>query len=135
MNIEWKVGSFYKSRDGQKWECLKTDLDSIFTIILTDEKTVIRVMINGKFYPIPMESQYDIISEWIEEPIIDWDAMPKWIDWVAMDESGKWYCYENEPIKSITCWNKNTGLFHKIPQEYEPKNAPTDWKNCKFKRP
>ncbi|MBU3661196.1 MAG: hypothetical protein FGM14_15090 [Flavobacteriales bacterium] len=134
MNIEWKVGSFYKSRDGQKWECLKTDMLTPEKIVLTNNLSVELYYLNGRWYQ-SQEDEQDIISEWIEEPIIDWDAMPRWIDWVAMDESGKWYCYENEPIKSMTSWDRPTGLFHKIPQEYYPKNAPTDWKQCKFKRP
>ena len=27
----------------------------------------------------------------------DWNAAPEWANYVAMDEDGEWYWYENEP--------------------------------------
>lgn len=67
------------------------------------------------------------------ETLIDWWEVPDGFNWVAMDKSGKWYSHKSCPYLSTYEW------FSSLETEYiEPsiiKNAPTDWKLCKFKRP
>ncbi len=29
----------------------------------------------------------------------DWKDAPDWAQWVARDESGRWYWYQDEPVK------------------------------------
>lgn len=31
-------------------------------------------------------------------------AVPHWANWVAQDESGKWYCFQSKPSARVTCW-------------------------------
>ena len=34
----------------------------------------------------------------------DWKDAPEWAQWLAMDEDGEWYWYENPPIETSGCW-------------------------------
>jgi len=40
-----------------------------------------------------------------------WSTAPDWANWRAMDAGGRWYLFENKPIKSGTCWLKTTGQW------------------------
>lgn len=40
-----------------------------------------------------------------------WDAAPDWANWLAMDASGEWYWYENEPSPYMQEWGA-PGVFH-----------------------
>lgn len=41
----------------------------------------------------------------------DWKDAPEWAQWLARDESGVWYWYENEPDVFDDFWDNRTGLF------------------------
>jgi hypothetical protein len=41
--------------------------------------------------------------------------MPEWARWIAMDESGQWWCYEAEPHQYDRGWYENeVGRSEKI---------------------
>jgi hypothetical protein len=63
----------------------------------------------------------DIIGEWIDEPIVDWYKMPSLANWVAQDENGDWYWFENRPHEIISCWAANKGHGGYIPTKFNPK--------------
>lgn len=33
-----------------------------------------------------------------------WADAPEWANWLAMDEDGEWYWFENEPYRSDNAW-------------------------------
>lgn len=43
---------------------------------------------------------------------IEWNTVPKWANFVAMDDDGEWYWYERKPKWRYCFWeNKNTGRY------------------------
>lgn len=69
-----------------------------------------------------------------ETPFVNWDAMPAWANWVAMDPSGTWFWYSTKPVKATEEWE---GSFPgAIPLEYAPKYAGTKpWHELIIERP
>lgn len=66
----------------------------------------------------------------------DWSALPKWVNWIAMDSTGFWYCYQDEPEhdSDYPIWIGSKGSID-IPIEYYPKNFTGDWKESLFEVP
>ena len=59
----------------------------------------------------------------------DWKDAPKWARFLAMDEDGKWYWYENEPTMRWDYWGW-------IGQVLEAKLDPSvNWKETLEPRP
>lgn len=131
--LNFKVGKFYVDGHGEKWECLKTDLNSEFPIAMTDGKTVSTYTNEGYFYTYNPESPNNIVGEWVEKPIVDWSVMPAWANFVAMDKDGKWYWHYEKPTPNHLKWIYThwSGI---IPSDYAPKfNG--DWTESLIERP
>lgn len=68
-------------------------------------------------------------------PVVNWDAMPAWANWVAMDPSGTWFWYSTKPVKDGEAWEGESRLGA-IPLEYAPKYAGTKpWHELIIERP
>jgi hypothetical protein len=124
--LNFEVGKAYRTRDGRKAVCLTTTLYDN-RIGLQVGEILYSVTINGMFFTDKSETQNDIISEWIDKPIVDWSLMPAWAKFVAMDDSGNWAWYTSEP-------NKGLYMGGKIPTEYCPK-WDGDWRQSLTERP
>jgi len=70
------------------------------------------------------------------EPEYDWNLLwsmlPPWINWVAMDETGPWYGYEDKP-ENVGDGFSGSGCIL-IPAPFAPPVA-RDWKNSLRERP
>jgi hypothetical protein len=132
-NLNFEVGKAYQTRDGRKAVCLTTTLYDK-RIGLQVGEILYSVTINGMFFNDKSETQNDIISEWIDNPVIDWDSMPAWAKFVAMDSGGGWWWYEKEPIIGEITWRTESEYYDEIPTEYAPKWE-GDWKNSLIERP
>ena len=65
----------------------------------------------------------------------DWSALPKWANWIAMDEDGDWYHYSDKPqIDKHPIWVCSE-YNEAIPKKYYPKNFTGDWKKSLFNVP
>jgi hypothetical protein len=68
-------------------------------------------------------------------PVVNWDAMPAWANWVAMEKDGQWCWHEKEPQLSDDIWASGP-IEGFIPSEYAPKYAGTQpWHNLIIERP
>jgi hypothetical protein len=68
-------------------------------------------------------------------PVVNWDAMPAWANWVANDPSGTWFWYSTEPTFDGESWCCG-GRLGAIPSEYAPKYAGTQpWHELIIERP
>jgi len=47
---------------------------------------------------------WEIVKPEPETPVVDWDALPAWAEWVAMDEDGEWWWYTHEPGLAGSSW-------------------------------
>lgn len=59
----------------------------------------------------------------------DWKDAPEWAQWVARDESGRWYWYQDEPVKELYFWveGPNGGKVQAIKED--------DWTRSLERRP
>lgn len=55
-------------------------------------------------------------------PVVDWSAMPKWAQWVAMDEDGDWFWFVGKPRPGFHHWmpENTSSLQQVIPPAYSP---------------
>ena len=78
-------------------------------------------------------SGFNIVSEHLKKPVVNWDNFANWTKYIAMDKDGNWWCYADKPILSSNYWY---GLEpQSIPEDYAPKNYKGDWKNSLIERP
>ena len=60
----------------------------------------------------------------------DWNNAPKWANWLAMDEDGDWYWYEDKPQHlSIGVWYSSPGKV-----EFAESSITQDWKETMERR-
>ena len=66
----------------------------------------------------------------------DWSALPKWANWIAMDQEGDWYYYSDKPQMDDDhpIW-VSSEFNDAIPPEYYPKNFTGDWANSLLEVP
>lgn len=80
------------------------------------------------------ESMLDLIAPWTDPVPWDWSTTPPWINWIAMDEDGLWYLFDEEPTERVGYWDPEGSSNHQIPSSHHPKwNG--DWKLSKTMRP
>lgn len=75
------------------------------------------------------------VSKETDKPIISlalW-ARHKNAKWIAMDNGGRWYCYDNEPETAEGIWVAS-GLCQPLDLDYRPAFT-GDWKDSKLCRP
>jgi hypothetical protein len=136
MKIE--KGKFYKSRNGRKWEVLKTDAScDICVIAYCDyDRMLIHLYGNGCYSNDKSECEFDLIAEWTEPVEIPWSDYPTWCKWVAMDNSGKWWGYYGEkPKVCLDTWNDSALNYSRIHPDYYPRNFTGVWTESLFERP
>lgn len=54
---------------------------------------------NGQALTGSIPYDHDLISPWIDPPVVDWDKFPPWIVAVAKDSNGYWTAYLDVPIR------------------------------------
>jgi hypothetical protein len=136
MNIE--RGKFYKTRGGDKVEVLSINRNNEFTIVIMYQDGSIAVLLNNgrDSKRRSVESDRDLVSEWVDEPSIPREDYPSWFKWIAMDSSGSWYGYITEPKinNNFECWDADgTEDPNEIPQSYCPTGFVGDWTTSKFR--
>jgi hypothetical protein len=134
--LKFEVGKSYQTRDGRKAVCLTTTLCDDYPIGIQIDDSLYRATSDGYDYVTKSQSPKDIISEWIDKPVIDWSAMPAWAKFVAMDKNKKWFWYTSEvSLLVFGNWDlKSGGRSGVIPTEYAPKWE-GDWKQSLIERP
>ena len=75
-----------------------------------------------------------------KEKIFDWNCLPAWCNsWIAMEDNGKWYCYEFKPIKTKSIiaseWKCVTGERYEIPSKFKPLRYSGTWDTSLMKNP
>jgi hypothetical protein len=139
MVMKIEKGKFYRSRNGRKWEVLKTDAScDICVIAYCDyDRMLIHLYGNGCYSNDKSESDFDLIAEWTEPIEIPWSDYPTWCKWVAMDKDGIWWGYiKKTKIDNMEsdCWMGNSDAFW-IPRDYTPRNFTGHWTESLFERP
>jgi hypothetical protein len=63
-----------------------------------------------------------------------WSDVPEGYDWIAQDENGQWWAYEDEPSPSnlVRVWQSNGSIRHLSRSSSAPAY---DWRNTLEKRP
>jgi hypothetical protein len=136
MNIE--LNKTYRTRSGLKYRIICVDRMGSYPIIgLTPCGSIENLMSwtkEGKEADNSiLDNPYDLISEWVDKPTIDWSVLPRWHKYAAMDESMRWYSYNALPICTTYTWERTAGHKLNIPPEYAPKWK-GDWKDSLISR-
>lgn len=74
-----------------------------------------------------------------EQLDFDWNCLPVWANWIAMDERGIWHCYKDKPILSNYIWlYRGVSYIDKydiIHPKYMPRNFTGTWTDSLFENP
>ena len=135
MKIE--NGKSYEMRNGEKIRIVCTDREcNAYPVVGLFRGRILIFKANGENLSDRLESKYDIIREWKEKPVVDWDALPAWANWAAWDCLFGWRYFENKPRKIGGAWHlrPNCNYANRIPDEYAPK-FDGDWKDSLQERP
>ena len=133
MKIE--AGKFYRTRGGQKVRVYAVDGGGEYPVhaaLLVGTVWYVKVYKSSGHLDFP--DDHDLISEWVDKPVVDWSKLAAWHRWVAMDPCGRWYSYELEPMLLETKWRNGNGEIGRIPPQYSP-TFPGDWKDSLVERP
>lgn len=77
----------------------------------------------------------DLISPWIDAPIVNWPAMPAWANWVAMTDTANWFWFSQRPTLNDVGWGRPVGgLYDQIPSGYTP-TFTGRWQDSLVERP
>ena len=63
-------------------------------------------------------------ATYIEKP--NWNSAPEWANYLAQDENGDWYWYEDQPEAGYNQWYTRSG---------RSREAAVDWKTSLETRP
>lgn len=77
----------------------------------------------------PIGQLKDLIQKDDSKP--DWGDAPEWANYLARDEDGGWYWYENNPVAGCDEWDENGGKLSKAGFSLEDIN----WQDTLEKRP
>lgn len=140
--LKIEAGKFYRTRGGKKVEVLAVcpELAQDYQVFalretVSGQKTCNEWTLKGKYiHNFPREHECDIVSEWTEEPTVDWPSLPAWAQYVAQEESGHWYWYSEKPPRSSHSWGTSVGEFGLIPESHCPVFAGS-WADSLTKRP
>lgn len=136
MKIE--AGKFYRTRDGHRARVYAVDGRDPYPAhgaIFFDGAGWIgnTWTIEGSVSVALHPRCYDLISEWVDKPVVDWSKMAAWHRWVAMDSDKRWYAFADEPRICDVAWHAATNS-NSIPTAYYPTFS-GDWKDSLVERP
>jgi hypothetical protein len=128
----FEAGKKYRTRDGKK-ACVYTanGLDEMFPVVGALEVssgTPRQWRENGAYHNGGGYSPLDLIAPWTDEPqpYDNWDKVPAWANWQAIDDCGFWRWFEQEPEKiTPTHYFSVTGRMGGISSGTYP--APTNY--------
>lgn len=90
--------------------------------------------VDGSWSTNVVDGPADLISPWTDPVPWDWSTTPPWINWIAMDDDGLWYLFDEEPTERVGYWDQEGSSSHQIPKSHAPKWS-GDWKLSKTMRP
>jgi len=143
MTIE--LNKTYRTRSGQKCRIICVDRNTgeypysqcpIVGLVQCPNGELIHLYFKdgaSAWPPNPDYASSDLISEWIDRPTIDWNTLPWWHKYVAMQKDGRWYSYADSPHISGDVWHVAQGGWLYLPPEYAPKWE-GDWKESLITR-
>lgn len=62
-----------------------------------------------------------------------WDDAPEWAQWLAQDEDGEWFWYEDKPFLGVSIWN--APFLGKALAAYECEIENPNWRDTLEQRP
>ena len=137
MKIE--AGKFYRTRSGRKARVYAMDGGDEFTIhaaiLFGTVWYVATYNVHGRCNTHDDDdgdNDDDLISEWVDKPVVDWSKMAAWHRWVAMDSYGIWYAFDDEPGLGMIAWHSKR--INSIPAAYAPTFS-GNWKDSLVERP
>ena len=133
-----KKGKEYTLRNGMRYRCYATEAGGEYTVHGAYLESGIWRICNhtseGRFSPQLNDTAFDIISEWIDKPVVDWPKMPAWSVAVSSDEGGPWYWYDARPSEQADYWKNEGAMSGIIPDKFAP-TFTGSWRDSLVERP
>lgn len=109
-NLTIEPGKFYRTRNGYKARIYATDGGDTKNLIhgailKQDDSWLSQCWHAGGKYFNKCQCDDDIVSEWIDAPVVNWSAMPAWANFVAKDSDGAWFWYSYRPNYRVSDGN------------------------------
>lgn len=143
-DLKIETGKFYRLRNGMKYRCYAVDgggSHPIHGAVFFDGEWYTRVHhATGALFDNGDESESDIIAEWHDEPVVNWDIFPPHIVCLAAGESQNWNAYTTDKLsRKEFGWDidNEAGNYHAC-FPVRPTNRPFftgDWRDSKVVRP
>lgn len=90
-------------------------------------------------YLLVSESDFDLIAPWTDTlaPYDNWDKVPAWAMWQAMDADGIWHWFRHTPkqTEKTERWFSDINVFGWTPPEFAPTNFTGTWEQSLQQRP
>ena len=124
----------YRTRDGRKATVAAIDTQAAIyhNAIGWLEGGVESWSTDGRYLSATEDNAYDLVEPWLDPVPWDWSSTCPWFNYLAMDESGEWFLYNNEPSLDTRVYIV-TGYHCKIPEDHYPKWS-GDWTKSLTKR-
>ena len=139
MDIE--IDSSYRTRSGKKVRIVaknrKHHTYGVVGLILQEDETegVETWSQEGRFSNDSVGEGHplDLMSPWVEPPMVNWAAMPAWARWVAQDAGGHWRWFAYYPNRKHLPVLMDY-LYSNIPPSYAPIYS-GPWEDSLVERP
>ena len=131
MKLDFKVGRFYRTRDGRKQVIYSLEGVSPYKIlgaIDTPEGWALETWTLDGLASIggSCKDELDLVTEWVDPPEFNWSKAAAWHKFISMDDDGTWKIWRDRPTYGLTTktWYVDTPasvFVDKIPDEFAPK--------------
>ena len=133
MNI---TAGYWKTRDGRKARVLCVDAQGRYPCVgyveykdcvSPESWTEEGANVNAA------QTRGDLVSPWIDAPVIDWSKEREWVKAIALDGAGIWFRYSKVPNQGVNCWHDG-GWSQRLHPSEQPQFT-GDWKDSLCVRP
>lgn len=141
--MKLEKGKFYRLRNGDKFEVYSTDNPGYYPVhgrVLNPSDSRFQTKTSdGKHYNQEYLDSRDIISEWVDNPLVDWSLYPSWAKFRAHSADGAAYVFSNRPqLDSNSGYWIPTDDIYSVCRQCLPEHTPAltcDWKDSLVERP
>jgi len=129
------VGQLWELRNGWKGRIESTRRAWSVLVLVecpSGYQDVVSLTKEGQVFGNPIHP-YDLIRPWVDRPVVNWSALPKWYQAVAQVSDGVWFAFRDKPERTVFGW-VGAGESILIPPDYAP-HFTGDWRDSLVERP
>lgn len=140
--LKIEAGKDYRNGLGEKVEVISTISKSLTEFPVIGEVNCKGGGIITRYYRrdgSSGDSRFTLIAPWTDTPAPydNWQHVPAWANWQALDSCGEWRWYTDKPgmTNTITGWATINGWSHVVIDGFTPTNFSGTWEQSLQERP